>query len=337
MSAVPVPTGGRLPAVPAPDLPATALAHLPAGPDDADPFWRLVAAFLVGYPAVTATAYFGDLRAWQGWCLERDVHPLAARRHHVDTWVKHLAEQPQPRTGRPAAPASIARRLSCLSKFYDYGMREVELLEYSPVANVRRPKVSEDSPTIGLDAAELDRLLTAAEADGPSAAALVSLLIYNGLRIAEALRCDVEDVTYQRGHRVLRIVRKGGAGATEPLAPIVVRVLEDCVGGRSTGPLFRNRDGTARLSYSTSYSLIRRLARAAGIPAADRLSPHSLRHSFAAELLGAGVPLQDVQDAMGHADPRTTRRYDRSRHNLDRPPTYTMAAQLRRTPEAPAP
>jgi len=174
---------------------------------------------------VTATAYFGDLLAWQGWCLERDVHPLAARRHHVDTWVKHLAEQPQPRTGRPAAPASIARRLYCLSRFYDYGMREVELLESSPVANVRRPKVSEDSPTIGLDAAELDRLLTAAEADGPSAAALVSLLIYNGLRIAEALRCDVEDVTYQRGHRVLRIVRKGGAGATEPLAPIVVRVL----------------------------------------------------------------------------------------------------------------
>jgi integrase len=48
-------------------------------------------------------------------------------------------------------------------------------------------------------------------------------------------------------------------------------------------------------------------------------------------LLGAGVPLQDVQDAMGHADPRTTRAYDRSRHNLDRHPTYAMAAQLRRS------
>ena len=55
------------------------------------------------------------------------------------------------------------------------------------------------------------------------------------------------------------------------------------------------------------------------------------RHSFATELLGNGVPLQDVQDAMGHADPRTTRRYDRSRHNLDRHPTYQMATQLHRT------
>ena len=52
---------------------------------------------------------------------------------------------------------------------------------------------------------------------------------------------------------------------------------------------------------------------------------------FATELLGNGIPLQDVQDAMGHADPRTTRRYDRSRHNLDRHPTYQMATQLRRT------
>jgi integrase/recombinase XerD len=318
-----------------PELPAVALNRLPEGPVGTDPFWRLVAAFLVAYPDVTAKAYLGDLRAWATWCADRGVHPFTARRHHVDTWVKHLGQEPQPATKRPASPATIARRLSCLSKFYDYGMRDVELIEHSPVANVRRPKVSEDSPTIGLDAAELDRLLTAAEADGPRSAALVSLLVYNGLRIDEALACDVDDFTYQRGHRVLRIVRKGGQPSTEPLSPIVVRVLEDCVGQRSIGPMFLNHERTARLSYSTSYALIRRLARKAGIPAADRLSPHSLRHSFATELLGAGVPLQDVQDAMGHADPRTTRRYDRSRHNLDRHPTYKMASQLRRTATAP--
>ena len=141
----------------------------------------------------------------------------------------------------------------------------------------------------------------------------------------------MEDFTYQRGHRVLRITRKGGRASTEPLSPIVSRALEDCIGGRPAGPIFRNRDGTARLSYSTSHALIRRMAGKAGIAAASRLSPHSLRHSFATELLGAGVPLQDVQDAMGHADPRTTRRYDRSRHNLDRHPTYKMASQLRRS------
>ncbi len=313
-----------------PDLPDVALARLPAG-SETDPFWRLAAAFLVGYPPATARAYLSDLHAWARWCDHQGVHPLTARRHDVDAWVAHLTHSPQPVTGRSAAPATVARRLSCLSGFYDYGLREVELLDYSPVANVRRPRVGDDSPTIGLDAAELDRLLTAAEHDSPRSAALVSLLVYNGLRIAEALGCEVTSLTYQRGHRVLRIIRKGGRPATEPLAPVVLRALLDYIGERNRGPLFLNRDGSGRLAYSTSYALIRRLARRAGLPAADHLSPHSLRHSFATELLDNGTPLQRVQDAMGHADPRTTRRYDRSRHNLDRHPTFEMATHLHRS------
>lgn len=58
------------------------------------------------------------------------------------------------------------------------------------------------------------------------------------------------------------------------------------------------------------------------------VTPHSLRHSYAAESLRLGAALQDVQDALGHADPRTTRRYDRSRHNLDRSPNYLLATAL---------
>jgi site-specific recombinase XerD len=321
----------ELPAPPAPALPPTPLARLPEAAGASDPYWRLVAAFLVGYPAHSSRAYLSDLKAWCAWCAQHSVHPLAARRHHVDHWVRHLSQEPQPATGRPASPASIARRLSCLSKFYDYGIKDAQLLEHSPVANVRRPKVSEDSSTVGLTAAELDALLAAAEQHGPRSAALISLLVYNGLRIAEVLACDIEHFSHQRGHRVLRIVRKGGKASTEPLAPIVLRALEIYVANRTSGPIFLNADGTARLSYSIAYKLIRRLAKRADIASAARISPHSLRHSFATELLAAGVPLQDVQDAMGHADPRTTRAYDRSRHNLDRHPTYTMAAQLHRS------
>ncbi len=73
---------------------------------------------------------------------------------------------------------------------------------------------------------------------------------------------------------------------------------------------------------------MQRMAKAAKTPAAALISPHSLRHSFATEALSIGVPLQDVQDALGHADPRTTRRYDRSRNKLDRSPTYLLSAHL---------
>jgi len=78
----------------------------------------------------------------------------------------------------------------------------------------------------------------------------------------------------------------------------------------------------ARMYRAEVRTLLRRLGRAAGLPdeLAGSLSPHSMRHAFATLNLDAGASLRDLQDAMGHASPRTTRRYDRSRGNLDRSP-----------------
>ena len=308
--------------------PSAAVARLPGGPDQ-DPFVRLARAFIAAYPDNSALAYRLDLRAWQAWCAALAVHPFNARRHHVDAWIRVLSKQPLARTGRPLSPASINRRLSAVSKFYTYGI-EVEVLRYSPVAHVRRPRVSEDSSTVGLSATELVRLLAVAERHSPRSGALVTLLAYNGVRIAEALSADVDDYTYQQGHRVLRITRKGGRRSTEPLAPPTVRALDTYIGDRSAGPVFLNRAGTTRLSYTTAAEQLRRLAATAKIPAANSITPHSLRHTFVTEALAAGAPLQDVQDAAGHADPRTTRRYDRSRLDHDQHPTYRLAAHLRR-------
>ncbi len=68
---------------------------------------------------------------------------------------------------------------------------------------------------------------------------------------------------------------------------------------------------------------VKRLAKLAGIT--QRISPHSLRHSFITAALDAGVPLRDVQEAASHADPRTTMRYDRARVSLDRHATYIVS------------
>lgn len=164
------------------------------------------------------------------------------------------------------------------------------------------------------------------------------MLAYNGVRIDEALNTQVGDYTYQRGHRVLRIMRKGGKSATAPLNPIVVRALDAYLADShpSTGWLFLNRDHTQKLAYSTAFEMIQRLAVKADIPAANDITPHSFRHMFITEGLAAGVPLQDVQDVAGHTDPRTTRRYDHGRNNLDRHPTYVLAGHLRRAGSAAA-
>ena len=121
------------------------------GSAEHDPFERLAMAFLVGYTASSARAYLADLKAWAAACAQMGTHPFDARRHHVDAWVRVLSADPLPRTNKPMAPASIARRLSAVSAFYDYGI-SVDVLDFSPVANVRRPKVSEDSSTVGLSA-----------------------------------------------------------------------------------------------------------------------------------------------------------------------------------------
>ena len=79
-----------------------------------------------------------------------------------------------------------------------------------------------------------------------------------------------------------------------------------------------------RLNGHAAIRIVRRLAKAAGIT--KHILPHSLRHSFITACLDAGVPLRDVQIAARHADPRTTTRYDRARHNLDRHASYIVTA-----------
>ena len=125
-----------------------------------------------------------------------------------------------------------------------------------------------------------------------------------------------------------------------PLPPVVVRALDTHLGdqlleagARSNEPIFcgpPGPDGPRRYSYLAAYDQLGRLCRTAGLPAG--VSPHSLRHSYATGSLRLGAPLQDVQDALGHADPRTTRRYDRSRHNLDRSPNHLLATALTAEP-----
>lgn len=301
------------------------LNRLPGAATD-DPFTRIAAAWLLSYGGHTQTAYRRDLAAWAQWCEHMRVHPLAAERFHVDAWVRHLTTEPQPRTGRPASPATIARRLSALARFYDYGIHDAKVLTHSPVASVRRPKVSDESQAVGLTADELRRLLATAAGHSPRSAALVSLLTFCGLRISEALGADVRDFGHDHGHRVLKITRKGGKAARVPLPPPAIRTLDDYLGQRTSGPIFLAADGTSRYPYISAKQQLDRLCRSAALPAG--VTPHSLRHSYATESLRLGVALQDVQDAMGHADPRTTRRYDRSRHNLDRSPNYLLANAL---------
>ncbi len=292
----------------------------PAVADPPDPAEKLAAAFLLGHAGRTRDAYGRDLTDWFGFLDELGVAPLAVSRVHVDAYARRLAEVEE------RTPATVARRLSAVSGFYTYAVDE-EAIGRNPVLRVKRPRVGSESVSTGLDRDEMAALIHAAAADSPRSLALVLLLGLNGLRVSEALGADVEDFGTERGHRVICITRKGGTKATVPLAPRTAEAIEDYVGERESGPLFATATG-GRWHRSEAWRTLRRLARDAVPAKAGSLHPHDLRHAFVTLSLDAGASLRDVQDAAGHADPRTTRRYDQARHNLDKHPTYALAGLI---------
>lgn len=221
-----------------------------------------------------------------------------------------------------ATARTIERKLASLSGLYGYAVDE-GLIGRSPITRVRRPKSGKDSPRLGLDQSEMRAFVAAALT--PRDRALACLLALNGLRISSALGIDIAHLTTERGHRAATVTLKGGAQQLVPLAPMTADAVDAYKADREDGPLFITASGR-RVDRHQAAKMVRRIARQAGIT--KQISPHTLRHSFVTAALDTGASLRDVQDAAGHADPRTTRRYDRGRHNLDRHPTYAVAAQL---------
>ena len=296
-----------------------------AVPNDADLsisrprlFDEVAVGFLLGYDkAHTRSAYQSDLRCFASWCSQIGIDPLVVQRAHLDGYARSLEAE-------GLASSSVARRLSVMSGLFRYAYEEGYITR-DPAAHVRRPRVGDDSPTLGLDLEEARRILDAAETAGPRDHVLVCLLLLNGLRVSEVCTAKVTDLSSERGHRVLTVARKGGRRDLVPLAPRTLAAVEEHLEERTDGFLvLANDDGPLNRFQATR--AIRRLTRAADIT--KHMSPHSLRHTAVTLALDAGVPLRDVQDMAGHADPRTTRRYDRARNSLDRHATYTLASYL---------
>ncbi len=225
----------------------------------------LAAAWLASLRAArTRRAYAADVRGWLGWLAERGVDVLDAGRVHVDLWAAGQQDQ-------GAESSTVRRRLSALSSFYRYCAAH-DLVDRIPTAGVARPMVDPDyTATIGLDRDQVRALVAAADADqGPQAlrtAAVIRLLLHNGLRVDEACAADVADLGTDTGHRVLRVTRKGARKAKIPLTPATAAALDAYLadrtrrGGRSdarqlAGPLLATASG-GRLRQGHLWELVR--------------------------------------------------------------------------------
>jgi integrase/recombinase XerD len=222
-----------------------------------------LAGFLAGYTGLTRDAYALDLRQYASWCQQHHVRLFDARRAEIERFARDLE-------ARGRARATVTRRLCTIAGFYRYAVEE-ELLDHSPAAHVRRPRIDYESHATGLDRNELGALLVAAGLGTAADHALVSLLALNGLRVSEATRADIENMGTERGHRTLVITRKGGKVVTIPLAPRTARAIDLAIGERCEGPIFLTIDGR-RLDRHGAGRIVRRVARRAGI--AKNVGPH---------------------------------------------------------------
>ena len=210
-----------------------------------------LAGFLAGYTGLTREAYALDLRQYVSWCQQCHLRLFEARRADIECFARDLE-------ARGRARATITRRLCTVAGFYRYAVEE-ELLDHSPAAHVRRPRLDYESHATGLDRNELGAMLVAAGLGTASEHALISLLALNGLRVSEATGADIQALGIERGHRTLVITRKGGKVVTILLAPRTARAIDLAIGERSEGPVFLAADGR-RLDRHGAGRIVRRVA-----------------------------------------------------------------------------
>ncbi len=212
-----------------------------------------------------------------------------------------------------ASSATIQRKAAALRSFYRHLRRE-GVCDSDPTAKLTAPRRSRKLPRV-LGMAEVQRLLDQPKGTEPMALrdrALLELMYACGLRASETIDLDVAHVDL-----VDCVLRARGKGSKERMVPVgrtAARAVADylrrgrpqLIGSRTQSRLFVNFRG-GPLTRQGLYKVIGRHAQSAGL--ADKMSPHTLRHTFATHLLAGGCDLRSVQEMLGHADVSTTQLY----------------------------
>ena len=293
-----------------------ALPTAPAGAGADTRFEGLVLDFLSylelerGLSRNTLNAYRTDLFQYGEYLNAHDRDALSARPADVADFLAELATG----EGRPACSAStIHRKAACLRSFYKH-LRRDELIGDDPTAALTAPRRAKKLPQV-LNYAEVQKLLAAPRGDEPAVLrdrALLEVMYACGLRASEAIGLELEDVDLEE--RVLRARGKGSKERVVPIGQAALRAVSaylergrpKLVKGRPEIHLYVNFRG-GQLTRQGLYKIVRRHALSAGL--ADRMSPHTLRHTFATHLLAGGCDLRSVQEMLGHADVSTTQLY----------------------------
>ena len=309
-------------------------------PQDAD---SLADALVAGQLSPrTRCAYASDLvelvAALKTWGLKLPQ----VNKDHLHAYRSWLAGEDVPgltKKKKPCVTATVSRKVSVCRQFFAEAL-DRGLIDSNPAARLRGFSVSQDSKTLGLSKTQAKDLLDGMETKtllGLRDKAMLSLMIRTGLRRMDIIGATLGRLGERDGHTVLTMISKGNKERTVKVPVEVARHLEAWRAGvkrfreeTQTTPLFCGLVKTGRkehalysvykigqnpLSEKAIWKIVERRVKAAGITA--NITPHSTRHTFITLALDGGAALHKVQVAAGHADPRTTERYWRTKENLD--------------------
>jgi integrase/recombinase XerD len=265
----------------------------------------------------TLQAYRSDLLQF-GKFLDRHGLTVAEAGHgDLAAFLSELAAGAEERP--PVAPTTLGRKVACLRSFYRHLRREGTIV-HDPTADLRGPRKPQRLPRV-LSRDEVALLLGQPRGADPLALrdrALLEVMYACGLRASEAVGLELGDVDLEEGLLCAR-----GKGSKERIVPIgrqaVAALRVYCRSGRPVlmeahppSParpqprLFVNRRGGG-LTRQGLYKIVQGHARSAGLE--EKMSPHTLRHTFATHLLAGGCDLRSLQEMLGHADLATTQVY----------------------------
>ena len=259
----------------------------------------------------TLEAYRSDLQQYGAFLERRGLTALDITPNEMAAFVSELAAGGPDRA--PCAPATLQRKIACLRSFYRHLRRE-QVIDHDPARELRAPRMPSRLPHV-LSRDEVLRLLAQPKGSEPAALrdrALLETMYACGLRASEAIGLELADIDLDGG-----VLRARGKGSKERLVPIGSKAIQSLrayldrgrprlVGLREETYVFVNQRG-APLSRQGLYKIVQRHAGTAGL--GDRMSPHTLRHTFATHLLAGGCDLRSLQEMLGHADIATTQIY----------------------------
>jgi integrase/recombinase XerD len=274
--------------------------------------------FEKGLAENTVAAYRRDLVLWRAFCAATGTDPAAVTADDLTSFLERVRAGRAP-ASKPLSPSTVARLVVSLRALYRFLTREGRVTS-DPTASLGVPKQSRSLPK-AIPLTDIERLIELPAADllGRRDRAILEVLYGTGLRISELVGLDVDDVDVTDGvvsvrggkgnkSRVVPMGRQARSALGDYLAvtrPELVARRSARSGGGHAG-LFLNARG-GRLSRQGCWKILKGYARTAGMEA--RVSPHTLRHSFATHMLDGGADIRVVQELLGHASLATTQVY----------------------------